>query len=299
MARLESVAIGGYYKTPSHLVPLIAQALSCGDYAVSICDPCAGDGEAVQLLSQEVKTYSTRYYTAELESNRSTQCRNRLRSDSTHIHGDAFLVFFDEALSNILYLNPPYDTDRVHGRLEQRFLTRFKSFLVDGGVLVYVVPYYALAASKEELGKYFEDVSCWRFPDEDYAAYKQVVLFGRKTTNLAPDPLVMAQVDHWVNNPDAIPVLGTGDVVYHLPYAAYGRRCLPPPLRRVRLHELEAQGCGLHRNPKHLPALAIHLRKVIGKCPSHPTGSPGCGHPLPGVPRSNHSPSRPYSSRDC
>ncbi len=222
MARLESVAIGGYYKTPSHLVPLIAQALSCGDYAVSICDPCAGDGEAVQLLSQEIKTYSTRYYTAELESNRSTQCRNRLRSDSTHIHGDAFLVFFDEALSNILYLNPPYDTDRVHGRLEQRFLTRFKSFLVDGGVLVYVVPYYALAASKEELGKYFEDVSCWRFPDEDYAAYKQVVLFGRKTTNLAPDPLVMAQVDHWVNNPDAIPVLGTGDVVYHLPYAAYG-----------------------------------------------------------------------------
>lgn len=222
MARIESVAVGGYYKTPPHLVPLIAQVLDPNEHSATICDPCAGDGEAADILGQNLEVYSKRFYTAELEETRAKQAKARFDNNCNSLHCDAFNIFFESAFANVLYLNPPYDTDRVHGRLEQKFLSRFKDALVSNGVLVFIVPFYALKASKETLATHFADVSCWRFPVGDYDAYKQVVLMARKTNRLGADPLVEAQVDHWVESPDTIPVLGKADSkLYRLPDPDY------------------------------------------------------------------------------
>ncbi|MBZ0111387.1 MAG: DUF6094 domain-containing protein, partial [Thermoanaerobaculia bacterium] len=74
------------------------------------------------------------------------------------------------------FLNPPYDTDREHRRLEQRFLARFTDALAPGGALVFVVPHAALAASAELLASRYARIGVWRFPDPDFAAFKQVVV---------------------------------------------------------------------------------------------------------------------------
>ena len=49
--------------------------------------------------------------------------------------------------AGLLWLNPPYSAEAEHGRLEDRFLRRWTDVLTPGsGMLVYIVPWYALRA---------------------------------------------------------------------------------------------------------------------------------------------------------
>jgi hypothetical protein len=100
------------------------------------------------------------------------------------LHADAFSVMWEKwsrSGANVLYLNPPYGVDNWHGRLEQRFLARFTPLLASGeGILIFVVPHYALGASAAYLARHYEEISAYRFPDEDFAIFKQVVLIARR-----------------------------------------------------------------------------------------------------------------------
>jgi hypothetical protein len=91
---------------------------------------------------------------------------------------------------NILYLNPPYDHDREDGRLEYQFLWRTRPFLQVGGLLIYVTPRHILKMRKlaQYLVSHFEDIRAYRFPDETYERFKQVVIFGlRRPKAVVPD----------------------------------------------------------------------------------------------------------------
>jgi SAM-dependent methyltransferase len=236
MARLESIAVGGYYKTPISQLPKIARLLSAPKAenesyekpCPSILDPCAGDGEAIRFLA-EALSEKTECYTCELEKGR----RDALVKGFRHwkdaqraLGGDAFRVYYERNTSEkgvgLLYLNPPYDIDKVHGRLEERFLARFYDVLAPGGVLAFVVPYYALAASARTLAGAFERLSCYRFTADEYAAYKQVVLFAvrRQTPALATDEEIVSVVNGWAADAESIPVLPdapTFEAIYTVP----------------------------------------------------------------------------------
>lgn len=225
MARLESVAVAGYYPTPPHLVPRIARMVRpepVGEF--SLLDPCAGDGEAICALARELFDEETRrasnvhVYACELERSRFEaleRCRgNVVPYGRFHaLHGDAFRAQWGTRRvygeprrgASLLYLNPPYDLDPVHGRLEERFLARFVEALSEGGVLLFVVPFYALAASARTIATHFSDVRCFRFPTEDFGAYKQVVLVATKRSLLEPDPRVVERVEEWAADSESIP----------------------------------------------------------------------------------------------
>lgn len=213
MARLESVAVGGYFPTPGHLIEPIADVLDTTDlHECRIGDPCAGEGAAVTSLAR-LMGVRPQFYLCELEAQRHAALLVTLKEAHEHNHnvafGDAFRLEFSGGLG-LLYLNPPYDLDPVHGRLEQRFLDRFTAALADDGMLVFVVPHYALAASAVTLATHYDDLACYRFPAEDFATYKQVVLFARKTDKrLMPDSQIVAQVEAWAASAMAMPVLGT------------------------------------------------------------------------------------------
>src|SRR5688572_19561303 len=185
MARPESVAVGGYFPTPQHLIPLIREHLAVGSGSRSnYADPCAGDGAAIVGLHQALGGSGT-LYTCEMEATRHAALVARVNaatkdwlSRQKAVHGDAFRLEVARASMSLLFLNPPYDMDPLHGRLEQRFLERFTPCLTDGGVLVFIVPHYALAASAETLALTYDNVRCYRFPKEDFRAFKQVVLFA-------------------------------------------------------------------------------------------------------------------------
>ncbi|HEY3500665.1 MAG TPA: DUF6094 domain-containing protein, partial [Polyangiaceae bacterium] len=216
MARLESIAVGGYYPTPDRIVELIAAMLRPEPGARhNLVDPCAGEGAAVFGLAERFENATV--HTCEMERTRHAALKVRAEARDywdvqLALHGDAFRVDVSEGGSkaHLLYLNPPYDLDPVHARLEERFLARFTRTLSrDGGLLVFVVPYYALAASADTLAREYELEGCYRFPEPEFAAYKQVVLFARRTSErLEPDASVAAQVREWAESVDGMPVLG-------------------------------------------------------------------------------------------
>jgi 16S rRNA G966 N2-methylase RsmD len=217
LARLESIAVGGYYPTPPNVVELIAAMLEpgCGN-SYNVVDPCAGEGAAVFALAERLGSKAS-VYTCEMERTRHAALKARAEARAywdaqQTLHGDAFRVDMGEGgyRAHLLYLNPPYDLDPVYARLEERFLSRFTRALDrDGGLLVFVVPFYALAASADTLALEYELVGCWRFPEPEYAAYKQVVLFARRVSaRLESDATVAEQVRAWAASVDGMPVLG-------------------------------------------------------------------------------------------
>jgi hypothetical protein len=231
MARIESVAIGGYYPTPEHLIPLIAQRIGAKPgHRYAFLDPCAGGGEAITALvdalcprpETELKDYyranrGPRTYVVELEGKRHELLNHRMDQrwcgPNVVVHGDAFRVTWTESKLytgiSCLYLNPPYDLHPKFGRLEEKFLQRYTPALCEGGILVFVVPSYELSASAETLAKEYSALRCFRFPEADYAVFKQVVLYGRKRAVplLSPDTLLLAKVQGWAKNPTTIPEL--------------------------------------------------------------------------------------------
>lgn len=268
MARLESIAVGGYYPTPEHVVPRLAALLDAGPRH-SFLDPCAGEGAAILSLIASLQTDNASVYAVELEKTRHHTLETNLgdrfgystRNDA--LHGDAFKVSFIGEGVSCLYLNPPYDTDPQHGRLEERFLARFAAALAPSGVLVYLVPFYALKASARTLATQFTGVSCYRFPDEDFAAYKQVALFAykRATPLWEPDPALEAEVLAWAADATTIPPLeGAGDR-YSLPgterYTRPFSEWVVRPLDFRALLDATAPWCVTDRSGKRAPIPGI------------------------------------------
>ncbi len=222
MARLESTAVGGYFPLPVPLLPLVRSYYGFKSSSYSECkslDPCAGEGTAISFLG------SGSNYGIEMERNRYEEIA-RKGGFVRVVHSDFFSADIKGSF-NFLYLNPPYHTDPKYGRLEERFLAYATRYLYDKGLLVFVVPHYALAASADTLARYYESISCYRFPEGEWGAYKQVVLFAkrkglssRRAFSLTPmEEITRERVLNWSNNADSIPVIEKCSTpVYSVPY---------------------------------------------------------------------------------
>ncbi len=122
-----------------------------------LVDPCAGDGAAISTLRRhwfEQPDRDATIYAVELERLRADDQRHHLSLDRTStsdvsLHCDAFhLEINPQEGASLLFLNPPYDFDKVHGRLEHKFLERWTAALLPGdGILMFLVPFYALKVS--------------------------------------------------------------------------------------------------------------------------------------------------------
>lgn len=199
MARLESQVSGGYFPTPDVVTARLAGAfgrLLSEKGRLVLVDPCAGMGQAINTIARHLKGPQVRVHTVEMEGTRSAAC-DRLASTFdgykgaawTHIEGDAFNVRWslgEQDGASLLFLNPPYDTDREFGRVEERFLRRYLATLGPKGVLAFLVPGYALTASAETLAAEFSGLQCFRFPGDTFNAFRQVVVLGRKRATPVP-----------------------------------------------------------------------------------------------------------------
>lgn len=227
MARLAATAVGGYYPTPTKIVSLVRQHLGLSgdlggyrDTLYNYLDPCAGEGSAIaELLTalHGVKASDQIVYSVEMEKGRHEALTSRMRelswkSEKRALLGDAFKVQMVGEVS-LLWLNPPYGTDPIIGRLEEHFLARFCTTLTEGGVLVFIIPGYSLGNSASTLAQHFDRVECYRFPDPDYVVFKQVILFATKRCPALPepDPELQQRIKSWSSNAVALPVAGQGE----------------------------------------------------------------------------------------
>ena len=178
--RLAAQAKMGYYPTPPAVVSFITVILIRNAKGnIRLLDPCAGEGSALQQIGE---TLSAETYGIELDTERGSIAKKSLTQclitdyTATRISNQAF---------SLLYLNPPYDwairNDEVSAseRYERTFLGNTIRYLMPNGVLVYLIPQARLDKNIAKILAYrFKDVKVFRFPEDEYKAFKQIVLFG-------------------------------------------------------------------------------------------------------------------------
>lgn len=196
----------GYYPTDPDNIDLILRGIQFPEgVTTNLLDPCCGCGKALRQIAQGNNCYA---YGIELDEYRAEEAQTRL-------HRVGFGSFFFSRVSreafHLLFLNPPYlsvlnqSGNRV--RHEKRFLIESLHALAYGGLLVYVIPYYRLTPDIcRILMDNFDDLSVWRFTDEEFKKFKQVAVLGlRKRRDTEPQSTLW--LENFAVRPDSIPVL--------------------------------------------------------------------------------------------
>ena len=178
--RLAAQAKMGYYPTPESVTPIIVQCLTRKTTGlIRIFDPCAGEGTAIHIIGNylEAETYGI-----EIDTERGSKSKEILTKclitdyQNTRISHSSF---------SLLWLNPPYDwacrdseIERSE-RYERTFLRNCIPYLCPRGILVYLIPQQRLDRYIANILSYrFEHISIYRFPEDVFQNFKQVVIFG-------------------------------------------------------------------------------------------------------------------------
>lgn len=237
----------GYFPTDEVTLERIGRMLALPSVGhVRMLDPCCGEGIALadvrQLLSDERPSDSTSTVEAfgiELDAERAWHAKQLI---DRVLHTDVHDAVVKARSMGLLFLNPPYgygvsdkagqrelhaDAEKAE-RLERTFLRKTVPYLAYGGVLVYIVPHYAL---DEEIRAYlvrnFENLRVFMAPEQQF---KQCVIIGTRIKPVyvpkgAQQLLIDAQAsqegapvlpDVWVHEPYVIPaVQGEQEVDFH------------------------------------------------------------------------------------
>ena len=217
--RLAAQAKMGYYPTPASVVSLISDVLvRDGTGNIRLLDPCAGEGHAIKQIGECLKGET---YGIELDKDRGRRARENLTQclitdyETTRISHQAF---------SLLYLNPPYDwalkNDEVSARerYERTFLRNTIKYLIPHGILVYLIPQSRLDKGIARILSYrLKDVRVFRFPDEDYRSFKQMVIFGIVKKRPEPDDELGRYLINVGQGQAVIPSLDNADCIYTVP----------------------------------------------------------------------------------
>jgi len=165
----------GYYPLPPDEGSRLRQLLNFPPDLASVLDPCAGTGAALLQLTANA---NVNRYAVELDAGRARQAKS---AGIDTIHANIFDVTAKVESFSLLYLDPPYDSEvRSFGnqRMELLFLRRTLRWLVNGGVLVMVVPHGQLQECVPLLSEAFTQFSVFRLSDPESELFDQVALLA-------------------------------------------------------------------------------------------------------------------------
>lgn len=178
--RLQARAKMGYYPTPRDVVDRIRSLLGFPEENVNLLDPCCGEGAALARLAEG---HNATTYGIELDKYRARQAQERLDHVLACSYEDARV---SHNAFSMLYLNPPYDWQADEGgegseRVETAFLRGTVRYVQPSGLLVYIVPQPRVDRKMAKVLAYrFGYFSAFRFPEDEYDAFRQVVILGVK-----------------------------------------------------------------------------------------------------------------------
>ena len=182
----------GYYPTPDVVTQAIISWLASPKPSRSF-DPCCGKGLALEAVSQALHLKS---YGIELSPVRFADAKTHLDVVENASYNE---VQVGENSMGLLWLNPPYEHNHItKKRQEEEFLQwcahddHSSSKLMPGGILVYIIQQQTLMVPgvAKCLVQNFSDIRVFRFPDEEFKVFNQIVVFGVKSKNiiLGEDP---------------------------------------------------------------------------------------------------------------
>ncbi|MCX6029397.1 MAG: DUF6094 domain-containing protein, partial [Chloroflexi bacterium] len=184
----------GFYPYPPQALALTLERITAPTGApLRLLDPCAGEGKALAAVTQHLARLGAQPdpYAVELGDQRAAAAAQVLPAANV-LQADWFDVSLSTASMALLWLNPPYDFDlagelQPTKRLEYTFLRASYDRLMPGGLLVYIVPRWALGIKEVArlLAGHFHSHAVYAVPE--YAQYKQVVLFAVRRAKALPD----------------------------------------------------------------------------------------------------------------
>jgi len=171
----------GYFPTELNHVDFIKRAVTFPEKQVNLLDPCSGCGLALARLAADENAVT---YGVELDDFRAQESEKRL---SRVAYGSFFHSRISHEAFHCVFLNPPYLSVMTEGggsaRSEKTFLAGALPHLMNGGLLIYIVPYYRATADVcRVLCDNFDDLMAWRFEGSEFKKFKQVAIFGVKRT---------------------------------------------------------------------------------------------------------------------
>lgn len=205
----------GYYPLPEAEGRRLRTLFAFPDDATaSVLDPCAGTGTALHLLTAGAKVEK---YGVELDANRAEVAA---ASGIRMVQGNAFDAVGKAGSFSFLYLNPPYDFEigpMSNKRMEYLFLDHTYHLLVEGGVLLLVVPEDRLDSSIPLLAGNFVKLQVFSLSDPESERFKQAALIGvRKRVRGQDYEQNRASLQRLIYRPD-MPVLEGAEMVYSIP----------------------------------------------------------------------------------
>lgn len=204
----------GYYPTDEDTLSRVISALAPPAKAgtLRVLDPCCGTGAALADIAKglqdvlEVSQSRSQVETlgVEFDRERAWEAKKLL---SRVLHADIHDVVVKPRSVSLLFLNPPYgfgvsdaanpdrnnlDAKEKAERLERTFLKKTVGTLMPGGVLVYIVPFYALDDEiRTYLARNFRSVRFFMAPEKQF---QQCVILGIKVKPSHPDKETLAQL---------------------------------------------------------------------------------------------------------
>ena len=194
----------GYFPTDDETLRRIQNLLMPAEQPMRLLDPCCGEGAALAGIARGLTERSAgqpRVDTLGIEFDRERAWHAKTLLTRA-IHADVHDVVVKPRSISLLFLNPPYGYgvkdsqtcgERAE-RLERTFLRKTAPLLMPGGVLIYIVPYYALDDEiRSFLARHFTNLRFWMSPEQQF---KQCVILGIKSRVERPRKEVLEMLCH-------------------------------------------------------------------------------------------------------
>ncbi len=185
----------GAYFTPPAMMKRIANLFAFAG-KTAVLEPSCGDLSALLTFLEGIDggLAAAEVYAAEL--NTDTAVTAKENAEKYGVKNVILNTDFIKGMSNSLYFaplcvsNPPYGETVEGDRQETIFMKKTYQMMAKGGIYVLIIPSYTLANWKEFLKDYlvrFELVSVYKFDEEFYDQFKQVVVIGRRRKSIDTD----------------------------------------------------------------------------------------------------------------
>jgi len=238
MARLEAQSKLLYYPTPESVVDTIATWFTTSG-KTRLVDPCCGKGEALARFARMVGG-DPETWGIEISYSRALQARKLLNTVLPASFYDMRPPSrWSNASVSLAINNPPYDwssfEESKNGqkrklRHETLFVEAVTPKLVPGGHQVIIVP-RGILGDKAMLGEgqeerltrhllgWYERIEIMRFPDEEYARFKQVVILAcnKRSKYIHPNKEAIDGITAFVDEENSMKVLRRGYATIEIP----------------------------------------------------------------------------------
>lgn len=172
--------MGAYYTDVDHC-RRIGQLFAFPQEEVCVLEPSIGDASAVNAVTAGCE--KRKLFGVELNPQTVEELKEKNACDYL-LHAD-FLngVKISNKAFSFVFANPPYGENKdKKERLELMFLEKIVKYICADGILVYIIPYYVLTDEKfmKAYMHTFNPYAVFRFDDNEYKKYQQIVLIGGK-----------------------------------------------------------------------------------------------------------------------